>query len=35
MYVGIESHTYRLEDKKTEKGNKNAGEEKSVKKEEK
>ena len=32
MYVGVESHTYRLEDKKTEKGNKNAGEEKSVKK---
>ena len=32
MYVGIESHTYRSEDKKTEKGNKNVEEEKSVKK---
>ena len=32
VYVGVESHTYRLEDKKAEKGNKNAGEEKSVKK---
>ena len=32
MYVGIGSHTYRLEDKKAEKRNKNAEEEKSVKK---
>ena len=35
VYVGVESHTYRLEGKKAEKGNKIVGEEKSVKKQKK